>query len=83
MRNVAFTAWMILWLPTTSLGDYLGFLANGSVVKHYSTDVAGEAALIIIAAWVIVGTLLYERRPSDRTEDRDATAKPSKTGSTR
>lgn len=61
-RNGPFVAWMLLWPLVDSLSGYLDFLANGSVVKHYTDDVRAEAALLVVAIWLIVGGLLYERR---------------------
>lgn len=59
-RNWPFVAWMLLWPLGNSGGDYLDYLANGSVVKHYSENVLATTAFFILLIWIVVGALLYE-----------------------
>jgi hypothetical protein len=60
MKNIVFVIWMVTFPISVPLGDYLIFLAHGSVTGYYSEQVQLFVAIFEIILWLLVGYLLYE-----------------------
>ena len=59
MRNLVFVIWVLGWPVGGAVSEYLGYLRG----KRYSEGVEAFNAIICIIIWILIGFLLYEKRP--------------------
>lgn len=60
-QDLPFVAWMVLFLPLDSLGDYFDFLARGGVARHWSNGVETITAFVMLGIYAFVGVALWRR----------------------
>ena len=62
MKNLSFVIWMIGYPFVLSYDDYVNQYLLG---KTYSDNTMLISSLIMVAIWIFVGYLLYEKKNED------------------